>query len=119
MVSREIRRGEIYWVDWNPRRGSEQSGMRPALIIQNDTGNRYSPTTIVASISTALERPYPFMVRFTIAESGLEQDSAVNLSAILTVDQTRLGDKCGQLISQKMLEVDEAINLSLGLVELE
>ena len=119
MVSREIKRGEIYWVDWSPGRGSEQSGVRPALIIQNDTGNRYSPTTIVASISTALERLYPFIVRFTIAESGLEQDSAVNLSAILTIDQTCLGDKCGQLISQKMLEVDEAIKLSLGLVELE
>ncbi len=118
-MPREVRRGEIYWVDWSPGRGSEQSGVRPALIIQNDTGNRRSPATIVASISTALERPYPFLVRFTAADSGLERDSAVNLSSILTIDQTCLGDKCGRLISQKMLEVDEAIKLSLGLVDLE
>ena len=116
MVSRKIKRGEIYWVDWSPGRGSEQSGMRPALIIQNDTGNRYSPTTIVASISTASERPYPFLVRFTVAESGLKQYSAVNLSQILTIDQTRLGDKCGELSPTKMAEVDEAIKTSLGLL---
>ena len=116
-MSREIQRGEIYWVDWSPGKGSEQSGLRPALIIQNDTGNRSSPTTIVASISTAPERPYPFIVRFTIAESGLKQDSAVNLSAILTIDQTCLGDKCGELSKEKMAEIDEAIRRSLALDE--
>ena len=114
-MSREVKRGEIDWVDWNPGRGSEQSGLRPALIIQNDTGNRYSPTTIVASLSTAQERPYPFLVRFTAAESGLKQDGAVNLSSILTIDQTCLGDKCGDLSSTRMAEVDEAIKTSLGL----
>ncbi len=114
-MSKEVKRGEIYWVDWSPGRGSEQSGLRPALIIQNDTGNKYSPTTIVASISTAPERPYPFLVRFTAAESGLKQDSAVNLSQILTIDQTCLGDKCGELSHMKMAEVDEAIKTSLAL----
>ena len=119
-MPREIRRGEIYWVDWSPGRGSEQQGIRPSLIIQNDTGNRYSPTTIVASISTAPERYFPFLVRLTAAESGLEHDSAVNLSAILTIDKTTImGDKCGQLTSAKMLEVDRAIENSLGLEELE
>ena len=114
-MSKEVKRGEIYWVDWSPGRGSEQSGLRPALIIQNDTGNKYSPTTIVASISTAPERPYPFLVRFTVAESGLERDSAVNLSQILTIDQMCLGDKCGELDPTKMAEVDEAIKTSLAL----
>ncbi len=114
-MSREVKRGEIYWVDWSPGRGSEQSGVRPALIIQNDTGNRLSPTTIVASISTALEKPYPFLVRFTAAESGLERGSAVNLSSILTIGQTCLGDKCGELSLTKMAEVDEAIKTSLAL----
>ncbi len=115
-MSKDVKRGEIYSVDWNPGRGSEQSGLRPALIIQNDTGNEYSPTTIVASISTASERPYPFLVRFTAAESGLQQDSAVNLSQILTIDQTYLRDKCGELSQMKMAEVDEAIKTSLGLL---
>jgi len=114
-MSKEVKRGEIYWVDWSPGRGSEQSRVRPALIIQNDIGNMRSPTTIVASISTAAERPYPFLVRFTAAESGLERDSAVNLSSILTIDQTCLGDKCGGLGPTKMAEVDEAIKTSLAL----
>ena len=114
-MSREVKRGEIYWVDWSPGRGSEQSGVRPALIIQNDTGNRHSPTTIVASLSAALERHYPFLVRFTAAESGLKQEGAINLSSILTIDQTCLGDKCGELNQTKMAEVDEAIKTSLAL----
>jgi len=114
-MPREIKRGEIYWVDWSPGRGSEQSGVRPALIIQNDTGNRCSPTTIVSSISTAPEKPYPFLVRLTAVESGLERDSAVNLSSILTIDQMCLGDKCGELHNTKMNEVNEAIKISLAL----
>jgi mRNA interferase MazF len=117
-MPREVKRGEIYWVDWSPGRGSEQTGIRPALIIQNDTGNEFSPTTIVASFSTAPERPYPFLIEVTATESGLREDSAVNLSQILTIDKSCLGDKCGQLTSQKMLEVDEAIKVSLGLVGL-
>ncbi|MBI2851079.1 MAG: type II toxin-antitoxin system PemK/MazF family toxin [Chloroflexi bacterium] len=114
MPRREIRRGEIYWTDWNPGRGSEQRGVRPALIIQNDLGNQSSPTTIVASISTALEKRYPFLVMITSIESGLQRDSTVNLSAIQTVDLERLGNKCGELSQAKMAEVDEAIRVSLG-----
>ncbi len=114
-MPREIKRGEIYWVDWSPGRGSEQSGVRPALVVLNDIGNKFSSTTIVASISTAQERPYPFIVRFTASESGLKLDGAVNLSQILTIDQTCLGEKCGQLSPMKMAEVDEAIKTSLAL----
>jgi len=114
-MSKEIKRGERYWVDWRPSRGSEQSGVSPALIIQNDTGNRCSPTTIVASVSTASEKSYPFLVRFTAAESGLRRDSMVNLSSILTIDQTCLGDKCGELNEIKMAEVNQAIRVSLAL----
>jgi len=109
------KRGEIYWVDWNPRRGSEQGGLRPALAIQNNVGNQYSPTTIVAAITTAAEKAYPFMVRIPALESGLPRDSMVNLAAILTIDQTRLGDKCGELSPAKMAEVEEAIKTSLAL----
>jgi mRNA interferase MazF len=114
-MSNEIRRGEIYWVDWTPSRGSEESGRRPSLIIQNDIGNKYSPTTIVAALTTAVEKPYPFMVRITAEESGLKKDSSVNLGAILTVDRTRLVSKCGTLRNRKMAEVDTAIKASLGL----
>ncbi|MFQ5987425.1 MAG: type II toxin-antitoxin system PemK/MazF family toxin [Dehalococcoidia bacterium] len=110
-----IKRGEIYWVDWSAGRGSEQSGLRPALVIQNDVGNQYSPSTIVAAITTAFTKPYPFVVAITASESGLPEDSSINLSAIMTIDKTRLGDKCGQLSDAKMAEVDRAIKKSLGL----
>lgn len=116
-MSREVKRGEIYWVDWSPGRGSEQSGVRPALIIQNDIGNRYSPTTIVACCSKADVKPYPFIVPATRQESGLPKDCKINLSAILTIDKSCLGDKCGKLSKEKMAEVDEAIKKSLALDE--
>lgn len=112
----DIKRSEIYWVDWGEGKGSEQAGVRPALIIQNDVGNRVSPTTIIASLTTAPNKPYPFLVEFTKEESGLDKDGAVDLAAIMTIDKVRLDDKCGQLINKKMSEVDEAIKISLGLV---
>ena len=115
VMPREIRRGEIYWVDWNLGRGSEQVGKRPALIIQNDIGNKYSPTTIVAACSTAREKKYPFIVPVTRQESGLPKDCSINLSGILTIDKSRLGDKGGELTKHKMVEADEAIKRSLGL----
>ena len=110
-----IKRGQLYWVDWSPGRGSEQSGLRPALVIQNDIGNQYSPTTIVAAITTAFVKPYPFVVAITASESGLPGDSSINLSAIMTIDKTRLRDKCGELSQAKMAEVNVAIKKSLGL----
>ena len=114
-MPKDIKRGEIYWVDWNPGRGSEQSGLRPALVIQNDVGNRFSPTTIVAAFTTAIEKPYPFLAKVTAKESGLPKDSTINLAVILTVDKIRLTDKCGELGEAKMAEVDEAIKVSIGL----
>jgi len=108
-------RGEIYLVNWNPCRGSEQSGMRPALVIQNDTGNKFSPTTIVAACSTAGIKPYPFIVRISAKESGLVKDGYVNLSQVMTVDNGRLETRLGALTEMKMDEVDEAIRNSLGL----
>ncbi|OGL47250.1 MAG: PemK family transcriptional regulator [Candidatus Schekmanbacteria bacterium RBG_13_48_7] len=111
----DIKRGEIYWVDWSLRRGSEQSGLRPALVIQNDIGNKYSPTTIVTALTTAIEKSYPFLIRVTAKESGLPKDSTVNLAVILTIDKSRLISKCGEIIEKKMAEVDEAIKASLGL----
>lgn len=114
-MSGEIKRGEIYWVDWNPGRGSEQSGLRPALVIQNDIGNKYSPTTIIAALTTAVEKQYPFTVKVSAKESGLPKDSTANLAVIMTIDKTRLVNKCGELNHKKMIEVDQAIKVSLGL----
>lgn len=111
----DIKRGEIYWIDWHPSRGSEQSGLRPALVVQNDIGNKFSSTTIVAALTTAVEKAYPFLVKITAKESGLPKNSTVNLAVILTIDKTRLSDKCGKLNDDKMSEVNEAIKASLEL----
>ena len=108
-------RGEIYYVDWNPGRGSEQTGVRPALIIQNETGNRYSSTTIVATVSTRPARAYPFHVAINAEESGLTRNSIVKCEQIQTIDQSRLGRLVGTLAEDKMAEVDVALSLSLGL----
>jgi mRNA interferase MazF len=114
-MAREIKRGEIYWVNWNPARGSEQSGLRPALVIQNDTGNQHSPTTIIAALTTAITKPYPFTVKVAAKESGLPKESMVNLAVIMTIDKARLTEKCGELSEAKMNEVNEAIKVSLGM----
>jgi mRNA interferase MazF len=114
-----LRRGEIYWVDWSPSRGREQSGIRPALIIQNDIGNKYSPNTIVASITTAIPKGsnYPFLVICSTKDSGLDRQSAIDLASIMTISKARIGDRCGELTPAKMLEVDEAVKNSLGLAK--
>ena len=110
-----VRRGEIYYVNWSPGRGSEQAGTRPALIIQNDVGNQFSSTTIVAAISTRQARAYPFQVAVTAGESGLPRDSIVKCEQIQTIDQTRLGRLVGALEAEKVSEVDFALQRSLGL----
>jgi mRNA interferase MazF len=109
------KRGEIYWVDWGAGHGHEQGGTRPALVIQNDIGNRLSPTTIVAAVTTRARRPYPFHVDVTAAESGLRQDSTVLLEQLQTIDQDRLRDQIGVLGEERMGEVDEALHWSLGM----
>lgn len=108
------KRGEIWLVNFNPGRGSEQKGLRPALIIQNDTGNQYASTTVVAAITTTIKR-YPVTVLISRREGGLKESSTVNLAQILTIDKGRLIKRLGQLGDDKMHEVDEAIKVSLGI----
>ena len=112
----DIKRGDIYWLELRGGKGSEQQGRRPVLVIQNDTGNQFSSNTIVAPLTTSIpEKDFPFQVKCSLRESGLDELGLVDLGAIVTLSKTRLGDKCGRLISKKMLEVDEAIKVSLGL----
>jgi len=114
-MSVDCKRGEIYLVNWDPARGSEQAGTRPAVIIQNDIGNTFSPTTIVAACSTAVTKAYPFIVKIKAKESGLDRDCAVNLAQILTISKARLVKKIGQLSPEKTVDIDNAIVNSLGL----
>jgi mRNA interferase MazF len=114
-MTHQIRRGDIFTVNFEPVRGSEQGKVRPALIIQNDVGNRYSPTVIVAAITSGDRAHFDVNVVIQAPEGGLTNDSLVLLNQIRTVDKTRLGRYWGRLTSKKMAKVDEAIQISLGL----
>ena len=104
-----VKRGDIYDVDWG-----EDSGLHPALIIQNDIGNEHSNSTIVAYISHTV-KDYPILVSFKDHESGLEHGGAVNLGRIMTIPKTMLRNKRGRLSSLKMPQVNKSIMASLGL----
>ncbi len=111
----EVRRGDIFLVDFNPARGSEQAGYRPAVIVQNNVGNRYGSTVIIVVVTTAVSKIYPFLVSLDAGEGGLERESAVNAAQILTVDKSRLVKKIGALSPEKMDEVNHVLKISLGL----
>lgn len=110
------RRGEVYWVDFDPGRGSEQRGTRPGLVVQNNTGNAYSPTTVIVAISSApLAKPYPFTVALAAGEAGLTRASFVNCSQLLTVSLDRLGMRLGSLSAERMTQVAAALRYELSI----
>ena len=108
------KRGEVWLVNWNPARGSEQAGRRPALVIQNDIGNKKAPTTIVAAISSSV-KAYPMNVRINPPEGGLDLPSIIKTSQILTISKKRLEKRLGRISEDSLDEVDRAIKLSLAL----
>ena len=116
MTPPQFRRGEIWTVDLEPVVGSEQGKARPALIIQNDIGNLYSPVLIVAAITSGEKARYDVQVEVKAPEGGLHHNSLVLLNQIRTVDKRRVGRFWGHLSTQTMQRVDEAIKISLGLV---
>ena len=108
-------RGEVWLVNWNPARGSEQAGKRPALVIQNDIGNEKASTTIVSAISGSV-KIYPMNIKIDPPEGGLERPSIVKTGQILTVSKERLEKRLGRIGAKKMKEVNHAIKLSLDLL---
>jgi mRNA interferase MazF len=116
MTQQHFRRGEIWTVDLEPVVGSEQGKARPALIIQNDIGNLYSPVLIVAAITSGENARYDVQVEVEAPEGGLHHNSIVLLNQIRTIDTRRVGRYWGRLSTQTMQQVDEAIKISLGLV---
>lgn len=111
-----IRRGELFWVDLNPIKGSEQAGRRPVLVIQNDIGNAVAPTVIVAPLTTkSFTKDYPINVHVPRGVAGLKEHSTVLLSQIRTIDKSRLEHKIGRLPPAYLQEVNQAISVSLGL----
>jgi len=114
-----IKRGEIFYAELNPVIGSEQGGTRPVLVIQNDIGNQYSPTTIIAAITSQISKAkLPTHVEVKARRSGLERDSVILTEQIRTIDKSRLKEKVAVLDEEVMLRVDEAIEISLGLTEI-
>lgn len=114
-----VKRGDIYYANLNPVVGSEQGGHRPVLIIQNDVGNKYSPTVIVAAITSQISKAkLPTHVEISGKEFNLDKDSVLLLEQLRTIDKRRLKEKVTHLSEDTMSKVDEAVRISLGLVQL-
>ena len=111
-----VKRGDIYYADLSPVVGSEQGGLRPVLIIQNDVGNRYSPTVIAAAITSRMGKTrLPTHIDIYADKAGLSKDSVVLLEQIRTLDKQRLKEKMGHLDDGMMSEINNAIAVSFGL----
>jgi mRNA interferase MazF len=113
-----VKRGDVYFADLSPVVGSEQGGVRPVLVIQNDIGNRFSPTVIVAAITAQIQKAkLPTHVEIDAKKYGFERDSVILLEQIRTIDKQRLTDKITHLDEEMMDRVDEALQISLGLID--
>ncbi|MBS4202306.1 type II toxin-antitoxin system endoribonuclease NdoA [Bacillus sp. FJAT-49732] len=113
-----VKRGDVYFADLSPVVGSEQGGVRPVLVIQNDIGNRFSPTVIVAAITAQIQKAkLPTHVEIDAKKYGFERDSVLLLEQIRTIDKQRLTDKITHLDEEMMDKVDEALQISLGLID--
>ncbi len=111
-----IKRGDIYYADLSPVVGSEQGGLRPVLIVQNDVGNKYSPTVIAAAITSQVSKSrLPTHIDVTADHFGLSKDSVILLEQIRTIDKKRLKEKMGHLDDGVMRKVNDAIGVSFGL----
>ncbi len=112
----EVHRGEVFYADLSPVVGSEQGGVRPVLIVQNDVGNRHSPTVIAAAITSKQDKTrLPTHIRVQAERCGLTRDSIVLLEQIRTLDKRRLRERAGCIPPEDMARVDQALGVSIGL----
>lgn len=113
-----IKRGELYYADLSPVVGSEQGGVRPVLVVQNDVGNKYSPTVIAAAVTSKINKAkLPTHIELPSNMYGLQKDSVILLEQIRTLDKRRLKERIGELNESTMSRVDNAILISLGFVK--
>jgi len=113
-----VKKGDIFYADLSPVIGSEQGGVRPVVIIQNDVGNKYSPTTIVAAITSQLNKAkLPTHIQVKAENNDLPKNSIILLEQVRTIDKRRLREKIGRFSKQTMAEVDKALKISLSLKE--
>lgn len=110
-----IKRGELYYADLSPVVGSEQGGIRPVLVVQNDVGNKYSPTVMAAAVTSKINKAkLPTHIELSSNSYGLQKDSVILLEQIRTLDKRRLKERIGELNESTMTRVDKAILISLG-----
>lgn len=113
-----VKKGEIYFADLSPVIGSEQGGVRPVLIVQNDIGNKYSPTVIVAAVTSRINKAkLPTHVEIPAEGNGLAKDSVVLLEQLRTIDKKRLREKIGRVDDKCLQKTNEALSISLGIVD--
>ena len=111
----QVKRGELYYADLSPVFGSEQGGVRPVLVVQNDIGNKYSPTVIAAAITSKLDKAkLPTHIELSALDYGLQKDSVILLEQIRTIDKRRLKERIGYLPENVMKRVDLGLRISLG-----
>ena len=111
-----VKRGDIYYADLSPVVGSEQGGIRPVLVIQNDIGNKYSPTVIAAAITSQINKAkMPTHIELAAKDYGLNKDSVILLEQIRTIDKRRLREKIGRIDDRLMASVNNALSISFGL----
>lgn len=116
MKTLTVKRGDIYYADLSPVVGSEQGGIRPVLIVQNDIGNRFSPTVIAAAITSQSDKAkLPTHIKVNATSSGLAKDSIVLLEQVRTIDKKRLKEKMGALDAYAMDRINQALSISFGL----
>ncbi len=114
-----VKRGDIFYADLSPVVGSEQGGIRPVLVIQNDVGNKFSPTVIIAAITSQINKAkLPTHLEITADEYGLSKDSVILLEQIRTIDKKRLRERIGHLDEESMNSISEGLSISLGLIDL-
>lgn len=114
-----VKRGDIFYADLSPVVGSEQGGVRPVLVVQNDVGNKFSPTVIISAITSQINKAkLPTHIEITADEYGLAKDSVILLEQIRTIDKRRLKERIGRLDDELMHMVDDALTVSFGLTEL-
>jgi mRNA interferase MazF len=114
-----VKRGDIYYADLSPVVGSEQGGIRPVLIVQNDVGNKYSPTIIISAITSQINKAkLPTHIEISSDEYGLNKDSVILLEQVRTIDKRRLKEKIGHINDELMSRVNDGLMISFGLKEM-
>lgn len=113
-----VKKGDLYFADLSPVVGSEQGGVRPVLVVQNDVGNKYSPTIIVAAVTSQSKAKLPTHVELAATQGGLSKNSVVLLEQLRTIDKQRLKERIGTLSDAQIPSVDEALSVSLGIANL-